>query len=50
MIESPIPPVTDPKINAYGEKINVGVVGVKDFSSKYLKEGGMWPGKQGPSN
>ena len=47
MIESPMPPVTDPKINAYGEKINVGVVGVKDFSSKYLKEGGMWPSKQG---
>lgn len=47
-----MPPVTDPKINAYGEKINVGVVGVKDFSSKYLKEGGMWPSKQGqqPSN
>lgn len=37
LIESPVPPVTDPK-TIQTEK------GVKDFSRQYLKEG-MWPGK-----
>jgi hypothetical protein len=37
LIESPMPPVTDPK-TIQTEK------GVKDFSRQYLKEG-MWPGK-----
>ena len=38
LIESPMPPVTDPRPAGLAEK------NVKDFSRQYLKEG-MWPGK-----
>ena len=41
LIESPMPPVTDPKTTSVlAEKPSV-----KDFSRQYLNKEGMWPGK-----